>query len=517
MKNLKEKLLGEIEEFKELGDKFLKEEVSVADFKKVSGGMGVYSERSKKEFMIRLRIPSGITNIEQMNWLCDIAEKYEQEKFHLTTREAVQYHNLSIDKVCNIMKDGIDNDIYSRGGGGNYPRNVAMSPLSGVDKTEAFDVTPYALAVNNHFLSKITTYKLPRKLKVSFSSSNDDLGHATVADLGFLAVVNDGKKYFKVYMGGGLGRNPKVAIEYDELIESSEVLYHVEAITNLFISEGDYENRNKARIRYIVERLGEERFIEVYKEHLKAAKNEGKLDLEVSLKEHTKQGKEINIKHSRLYEQKQKGLYSVYFHPIGGQIYVDKLRNILESLKEIEDLEIRLTMTEGIYFRNLNGEEAKRVLDLTQDIGGETSIEQSVSCIGVPICQVGILESQKTLNNIIAYFKEKNYKKDVLPRVHVSGCGNSCAVHEVVGIGFTGKRKRVNDNVEDVFELHINGSFEVGNARLGKVYGDILALEVPEFLYQLSLLIENKSVDFYEFVKNNENELIEFVEKYTHL
>ena len=516
MKNLKEELLVEIEAFKELGDNFLKGEVSVADFKKVSGGMGVYSERSKKEFMIRLRIPSGITNIEQMNLLCDIAEKYELEKFHLTTREAVQYHNLSIDQVCNIMKDGIDNGIYSRGGGGNYPRNVAMSPLSGVDRSEAFDVTAYALAVNNHFLSKITTYKLPRKLKVSFSSNNDDLGHASVADLGFLAVIKDDKKYFKVYMGGGLGRNPKVAIEYDELIEPSEVLYHVEAITNLFINEGDYENRNKARIRYIVERLGEEKFLEVYKEHLKSVKNAEKLDLEVTLKEYIKQGSEINVKHSRLYEQKQKGLYSVYFHPIGGQIYVKELRNILENLKAVEDLEIRLTMTEGIYFRNLNGEEAKKVLDLTQDLGGETAIEQSVSCIGVPICQVGILESQKTLNNIIDYFKEKNYKNDVLPRVHVSGCGNSCAVHEVVGIGFTGKRKKVNDNVEDVFELHINGSFEIGNARLGKVYGDILASEVPEFLYQLALIIENKNIDFYEFVKNNESELIEIVKKYTH-
>ena len=514
MNSLKEKLLIEIEEFKTLGNKFLAGEVSTGDFKKVSGGMGVYSERSKKELMIRLRIPSGITNINQMNWLCDIAEKYELDKFHLTTREAIQYHNLSIDQVCNIMKDGIDNDIYSRGGGGNYPRNVAMSPLSGVDKDEAFDVTPYALAVNNHFLSKITTYKLPRKFKVSFSSSNEDLGHCNVTDLGFLATIKNNKEYFKVYMGGGLGRNPKIGIEYDELIEPSKVLYHIEAMTNLFIKEGDYENRNKARIRYILERMGEEKFIETYKEHLKEALNKESLDLSVTLKEYTKEGKEIEIKHPRLFEQKQKGLYSVYFHPIGGQISIKELRGILEELKGIEDLEIRLTMTEGLYFRNLNGEEAKKVLDMTQNIGGETAIEQSVSCIGVPTCQVGILESQKTLNNIINYFKEKEYKKDVLPRVHVSGCGNSCAVHEVVAIGLTGKRKRVNDNVEDVFELHINGSFETGSARLGKVYGDILACEIPIFLYELSLLVENRNISFDDYLKDHEEELIELVDKY---
>lgn len=222
---MKEKLLIEIEEFRELGNKFLSGEVSIMDFKKVSGGMGVYSERNKKEFMIRLRIPSGISSFENMNWLCDIADKYNLDKFHLTTREAVQYHNLTIDQVCGIMKDGIDNDIYSRGGGGNFPRNVAMSPLSGVDKDEAFDVTPYALTVNKHFLNKITSYKFPRKFKVSFSSSDSDQGHCNVADLGFLATIKDNEKYFRVFMGGGIGRNPQVAVEYDELIKPSDVLY----------------------------------------------------------------------------------------------------------------------------------------------------------------------------------------------------------------------------------------------------------------------------------------------------
>lgn len=514
MTNLKQELLSEIENFKKLGNKFLQGEVSALDFKKISGGMGVYSERSKKDFMIRLRIPSGITSISQMNWLCDIAEKYELDKIHLTTREAVQYHNLSIDKVCNIMKDGIENDIYSRGGGGNYPRNVALSPLSGVDKLEAFDVTKYALAVNNYLLSKITSYKLPRKFKVSFSSSDKDLGHSTISDLGFLATIKDNKQYFKVYLGGGLGPNPKIAVEYDELIEPSKVLYHVEAITNLFIAEGDYENRNKARIRYIVERLGKDTFIQTYKKHLQEVISKENLDLVIDSKECVKEGKRIHLKNQRLYEQKQDGLYSVYFHPIGGQIYIKELRKILNQLQSVEDLEIRLTMTEGIYFRNLNGEEAKNLLNITQDLGGETSLEQSVSCIGVPICQVGILESQKTLNEIINYFKEKGYTKDTLPRVHISGCPNSCGVHQIAGIGLAGKRKKVNDIIEDVFQLHINGSFEHNNAKLGRIYGDILACEIPHFLYELALLLENKTVNFNDYVKTHETEFVELLGKY---
>lgn len=315
-------------------------------------------------------------------------------------------------------------------------------------------------------------------------------------------------------MGGGIGRNPQIAVEYDELIKPSEVLYHVEAMTNLFVKEGNYEDRNKARIRYILERMGKEKFIETYKEHLKEVINNNELDLLVESKEITKIGKEIEMKHPRLYAQKQKGLYSVYFHPVGGQVSVRTLRGILDKLKIVEDLEIRLTMTEGLYFRNLNGDEAKEILATTQNLGGETALQQSVSCIGVPICQVGILESQKTLNDIVNYFAEKGYNKDILPRVHISGCGNSCAVHEVVGIGLTGKRKKVGDTVEDAFELHINGSFETGSARLGKIYGDILASEIPQFLYELSLHIENKNVNFYDFVENNEDELLQIIDKY---
>lgn len=514
MFNLKEELLGEIEDFRSLGHKFLNGEVSVMDFKKVSGGMGVYAERNKKDFMIRLRIPSGITDVAEMKWICSMAEEHGLEKIHLTTREAIQCHSLSIDEICEIMREGIENNVYTRGAGGNYPRNVAMSPLAGVDKFEAFDVTPYALAVNNHFLSKITTYKLPRKLKVSFSSSNMDAGHCNITDLGFLAVVDNGKNYFKVYMGGGLGRNSRVGVEYDELIDPADVLYHVEAMTNLFIKEGDYENRNKARIRYILDRMGKDEFIKSYKRCLEEVKQNQNLTLTVSPKNYNKKGIEIDVDHQRLYKQKQKGLYSVYFQPIGGQLYLEDLKKILDELELMDEPEIRLTMTEGMYFRNLNGEEAKKILKVTQGMGAETALEQSVSCIGVPICQVGILESQTMLKNIIQYFREKNYKKDVLPRIHISGCGNSCGIHEAALIGLTGTRKKVEDKLEDAFELHINGSFEDGRARLGKIYGCILAKDIPEFLYKLALFIEKRNINFHDYVEKYEEELSNLVDNY---
>lgn len=514
MDKLREELLSEIESFREKGIEFLNENISKMEFKHISCGFGIYSERNKKTFVIRLRIPSGIMDIEELRWVYEKAEEYGLKRIHLTTRESVQLHNLSIDDVCSIMRDGIEKNIFTRGAGGDYPRNVAMSPLAGVDKFEAFDVTPYAIAVNYYFLRKITSYNLPRKIKISFSSSNMDLGHCNVTDLGFLAVKKDEKEYFKVYLGGGLGQNPKLGIQYDELIEPKDVLYHVEAMAQLFMDEGDYDNRARARIRYIVERMGKDEFIKIYKKYLNQVMESEDLTLHLEPARYTKEGIETAIKTKRLIEQKQKGLYSVYFHPIGGQLSLKDLKEILEAIEGIEDIQLRLTMTEGIYFRNLNGKEAEMLINLTEGRGGETHLEQSISCIGIPTCQVGILDSQDQLRNIIDYFREKGLNKDILPRVHISGCMNSCGIHQACLIGLTGRKKKVDGELKDVFELHINGSFEDDNARLGKIYGVIPKEDIPEFLYELALLIEPKNINFHEYIEQHEDEFNKLVEKY---
>lgn len=514
MDKLKEVLYGEIEEFRKEGHKFLNKELNIMQFKHVSGGFGVYAHKGAKEFMIRLRIPSGITNIDEMYKVCDFAEKYGLDKIHLTTRQSIQLHGLAIDEICDLMKEALDNNIYTRGAGGNYPRNVAISPLSGVEVGEAFDVTPYAKVVGNYFLEKIYTYKLPRKIKVAFSNSNEDTAHCTVQDLGFVSVNKDGNKYFEVYLGGGLGQNPRKAVKYPELIKAEEVLYYVEAMVRLFKAEGNYENRNKARIRYILERMGEENFIVCYKEHLAKVKENNNLEIEVEEKIYRKKGIELETSNPRVIKQKQKGLYSVYLHPIGGQLPINNLKSILDTIKIFDDIEIRLATTEGIYFRNLNGNEAREILELTENMGSTTNLEQSVACIGVPTCQIGLCNSQGTLNSIIDYFKEKEFKSDVLPKVYISGCGNSCGVHQIGGIGFTGKKKKVGEKIEECFTMFVGGKLGVGKTNLGNQYGDIQSSKIPELLYELALRVEDSKLSFDEYLRKNEGEFKEIINKY---
>ena len=514
MKDIKKVLLPEIEEFRKVGHKFVNGEISVMDFKGQSGGMGVYAHRGGKEFMIRLRIPSGIITMPQFKLICDWADKYKLGGLHFTTRQAIQYHGISIDDVCNLMNDALENDIYTRGAGGNFPRNVALSPLSGVDKDEAFDPTPYALATGEYFMERITTYKLPRKLKVSFSNGSSDTAHCTIQDLGFLAVRKDGKDYFRVYLGGGLGRNPKVALLYPELIEPSEVLNYVEAMVRLFKAEGNYENKAKARVRYMVDKLGEEGFINEYKKYVEIVKKEEGYNLSVEPKRYTKDGIETNTTNLRLVEQKQSGLYSVYVHPVGGQIKLSDLRTIISTLEKFDDPEIRLSMTEGVYFRNLNGREAEELLEVTKSIGGTTSFDYSVACIGVPTCQIGICESQGALRETLNYVKENVSNIDLLPRLYFSGCPNSCGVHEIAEIGFTGKKKRINNVIEEAYEIHVDGSFVEGEARLGKCYGDIAKKDIPMFICELANNLNSANKNFVEYIKSNDSEFKALVEKY---
>ncbi len=370
MSKLKEILLNEIPDFKENIYKFLDNEISKMEFKELSEWYAVYSQRDQKSFMIILRVASEVLSKSQLYKVYHFATKYGIDKIHLTTRQAIQLHNLSAENLLSVMKEGIESNIYSRGSGVNFTRNVGLSSLSGVDPNEAFDVTPYAIATDKHFMSKITTYHLQKKLKVSYSSSYSDHAHCTIQDLGFIATMQNGEEYFRVFVGGGLGRNPKLSLELNELIKPHEVLYYVEGLTNMFMKYCDYKNKHKARVKYIVENLGEDEFLSKFKEFVKKEKYKGCLDLYPQPITYNKLGVKIDLVDNRLIPQKQDGLYSVYIHPIAGQLMTKNLKSLLYELDKIKNLMIRLAMTEGLFIINLDGNEAKKILDVTKNISG---------------------------------------------------------------------------------------------------------------------------------------------------
>lgn len=509
MEDLKQKLLSEIEDFRELGHKFLDKKVTSAEFKAVSGGMGVYAQRGGEKFMIRLRIPSGIFEFDYFKLIGSYVEKYNLEYVHFTTRQAVQLHDLEIDTLCDIMEDATAHGLYSRGAGGNFPRNVSLSPLSGVDKEEAFDVTPYAKAAGEYLMDNITKYRLPRKLKVAFSGSCEDTGNATLTDLGFVAVKQGNKRFFKLYIAGGLGNNPKLGFAYDEMIKPSEILYYLEGVIRIFMAEGDYENKGRARLRYVPERMGEKEFLDCYKEHVKKVKETTKLKEIKGTRSSAQQKLDIEnsiVNYDEVILQRQKGLYTVELHPSCGIIQRDDYLLLIDTLSKQVKQDIRLTMNESLYIRNLTCPEAKEILKIKDKFNAVHNINKSVTCIGVPICQIGILNSRELLQSILIFLEEKKTPLMYLPSISISGCMNSCARHQVSSLGFAGGKKRIDDQVVEVFELHVGGKVLKNHTKFGKIIGHIKSNEIPNFLDRLGHKLNEKNKEFGLFIEENYEE-----------
>lgn len=497
METYKTLLKEEVEAFRKRGHEFLNGTLTRAEFKGLSGGMGSYAQKETGKFMIRLRTPSGIVSREHFGLILDYAQKYDLDKIHLTTRQAVQLHDLDIDSVCDIMKDAIDHDLFTRGGGGNFPRNVSLSPMAGVDAEEAFDVTPYARQVGDYFLFNAPGYKLPRKLKVAFSSSAADMGCATVNDMGFVGIVHEGKPMFRLWLAGGMGGQPALGIPYDEMVAPGEVLYYVEAMIRLFMAEGDYKNKARARTRFIPRRMGEDAFMACYKKHLENVKKECRFDgIEPFVWRENIEPVSTAPKNGLILPQKQDGEYTVVLHPLCGQLMLEDGRKIQKFLAAIPNAEIRLSMDEELYVRNLSESEAEALLETMKGRMMTSPIQMSVSCVGTPTCQVGINQSQKLCRAVAEAAAAADLDEERLPRLYISGCPNCCARHPVAALGFSGRKVKVDGVMRDAFDCFIGGNTGVDTSRLGEKVGAVLAERIPEMIVDMGRMLTKEKKDY---------------------
>lgn len=510
MEQLLKEFREDLAQFREMTDKFYAKEVSAKEYKGFSGGFGSYAQKGGKASMLRLRLPGGRLDKEKLKFIADMIREYGIGKVHVTTCQTVQFHNLSAESVCEIMEKAFDVGIITRGGGGDFPRNVMVSPLSGVEEGEYFDVMPYAMAVSDYLLGIIKTVKMPRKLKVCFSNSPANETHATFRDLGF-AAKPDGT--FDVYSAGGLGNNPRMGVRVAEHIYPADVLYYVKAMVETFVAHGNYESRAKARTRYMQESLGVDGYREAYLQKLAQVRAGEDMTLHVSPLPVGKKEDGSRISGKRVIAQKQKGLYAVAYHPVGGVPVASKFGEIYETIKDMEEAELRIAPDETVYVINLTGKEAECVLAVTAD-GAQNLFETSVACIGAAICQVGLRDSQGALAQILEEVRKQDFADGVLPRIHISGCTSSCGTHQIGTLGFHGGVKRVNNVVEPAFTFHVNGSDREGEERFGEQWGTILQKDLPSFFVELGRTVQKENTTFDAWSAKNPEALREIAGKY---
>lgn len=524
----------DLKDFREMTGKFYAKEVSIKDYKGFSGGFGSYAQRGGEASMLRLRMPGGRITKEKLKFLVDAIAAYDVRRVHLTTCQTVQFHDLGMKAVCDIMERAMEVGIITRGGGGDFPRNVMVSPLSGVEQGEYFDVLPYAERAGDYLMGMIKTVKLPRKLKVGFSNSPANVTHATFRDLGFIAKENG---LFDVYSAGGLGNNYKMGVKVAENAKPEEVLYYVEAMVRTFTTYGNYESRAKSRTRYMQETLGVEGYKKAYQEKLLEVKAEFKDSLlikessvsaeqesnteesVVNIKEQESQLKNVaaypqtESASERVITQKQAGLYAVAYHPVGGMVPAQKFEEIYEGIKNAAKAEVRVAPDETLYIINLNAQQAEKIHKITAD-GAKNLFETSVSCIGSTVCQIGLRDSQGLLASIVEAVEPYHFADGVLPRIHISGCPSSCGTHQIGKLGFRGASKSVNGKAEPAFAFYVNGQDTQGEERFGEEWGVMLATDIPKFFVELGTVISDEKVSYEQWYKKNMDTLKNIVEPY---
>ncbi|MBI4570922.1 MAG: nitrite/sulfite reductase, partial [Chloroflexi bacterium] len=218
---------------------------------------GIYGQRQDDVQMIRVKIPHGTMTADQMDVLGDVAERYTPRKVgHVTTRQDFQFHFVKLEDVATVLRIMAQAGLTTREACGNTVRNVTADHMSGVCDDTVFDITPHAEATARFFLRHPVCQKLPRKFKFAFSACEHDHGLVPIHDLGATAVIRDGKRGFRVTVGGGLGAAPHIAQVLDEFVPEDELLRVIEATLRVFDRHGERKNRNKARIKFLVKKIG---------------------------------------------------------------------------------------------------------------------------------------------------------------------------------------------------------------------------------------------------------------------
>ena len=388
-------------------------------------------------------------------------------------------------------------DVTIREACGNTVRNITASDMAGIDPDEPFDVTPYAHAMFEYFLRKPVCQEMGRKFKIAFSSSEKDTALTFMHDLGAIPrikiidarpddPVGRGKEIrgFKILVGGGLGAQPHLAITTYEFLEEDLLIPYLEAVLRVFDRHGERNSRHKARIKFLLQKIGIDAFNELVTAEQKALTHQRyKVDVTGEWALGNKQSAIPNSeflilnsqslisdpfkfelwKNTNVVKQKQKDYYAVYVRVPNGNIAADVSRRLIEKLKDVIADDVRITINQGLQFRFVKQEQLEYIYNVLAAEGlasaGFGSTADVTSCPGTDTCNLGISNSTATALAFSEVIEEEYpeflYNNEIA--VKISGCMNSCGQHGMASIGFHGSSLKSKGQVLPALQVLIGG------------------------------------------------------------
>ena len=463
--------------------------------------------------MQRIKIPFGALNPAQMRVLADLAEEYSDSICHITTRQDIQLHYVHIEDVPELFRRLAAVGITTREACGNSVRNVTACPLAGICHTEAFDVTPYAKACTYYLLGHPDTQDFGRKFKIAFSGcEHEACGLVTIHDLGGVAVKKtiDGKEKrgFALYVGGGLGAVPYQAQLFDPFVPEEELLPLARAIGRVFARLGEKRNRQKARLKFVVAKLGIEEFRRVVHEERRTMPEDPswrkyfdaipRYDESPSLQAvqlngaRKPEGYDEWAK-TNVYPQRQAGYCTITATLPLGDVSSKQMRDLADLVHRFSSDHARTTVEQNLVFRWVPHAKVPQLYQELKDMGlgqpGAGTIVDVVSCPGTDTCKLGIASSRGLAGELRKRLVAQSATLDeAIKNLHIkiSGCFNSCGQHHISDIGFYGNSRNVGGYTVPHFQVMIGGQWTENAKSYGLAIGSIPSRQIPTVVQRLT-------------------------------
>ena len=509
-KSIIEILPEEIADFETQVARFRAGEWSENDFMAFRLRQGVYGQRQPDAQMFRIKCPFGGVNADQLDALGEVAEKYAPlKKGHVTTRENFQFHHIKLDHGAEIMRLIGDVGLSTREACGNTVRNVTGCAVAGVCANEPFDVTPYAAAYARYFVRHPFSQSLPRKVKSAFSGCDSDCAITPIHDVGFIPRIQDGKKGFKMVVGGGTSIMPRIAPTLFEFVPVEEYLKMTEAVLRIFHRTNELRrNRMKARIKFYIARVGIDEFRKEVEEEIKQSWAQRSFDpadlMFVEDEEPDAPALDGDFAafgddpefgrwlETNVEDQRQDGYKAVTVRLPLGDINARQFHQLADMSRKYAGGRARITHQQNLTFRWVPENALYEVWQRLSDIGfggsGAHEITDIVSCPGTDSCKLGITASMG-LGRALSDAVEEVDKSDPLVRemhVKMSGCPNGCGQHHIADIGFHGAAARAPGGQVPAYELFLGGSYSQDDPRFGqRIKAKIPAKRAPEALKKI--------------------------------
>lgn len=430
-------------------------------FRSLRLARGIYGQRQPGVQMIRIKLPYGKMTLQQWKRITEVSDEFSTGNLHLTTRQDIQIHYVSLERTPEMWARLDMDDITIREACGNTVRNITASDRAGIDPDEPFDVVPYADAAFRYFLRNPICQDMGRKFKIAFSSSDKDTAWAFMHDVGVIPKVRevDGKtiRGFKVLVGGGLGAQPYLAHTAFEFLEEDQLIPYIENVLRVFDRHGERSSRHKARLKFLIQKIGYEEFDRLVKEEHKALKSKtfvvDRAVQQVELPAADPVLPAYTIRDAKKYEawkatnvfrQKQQEYYAAYVRVPLGNISSVISRQLIEALQPVVGNDVRVTANQGLLLKYIQPAHLPYVYSVLETAGfaepGFDSIADITACPGTDTCNLGISSSTgiaaKLEEVIHDEFPDLVYNKDI--KIKISGCMNSCGQHGIASIGFHG-------------------------------------------------------------------------------